>query len=114
MIQTPEYKSIKCGVPLGSILGPLLFILYVNDITDTTSLFKIILFADNTTLLYSHPDSSSKIDLINKELDEISNWFKANKLFVNASKTYYMILGISHITNKHIDVTKHCHDDDNK
>ena len=55
---------------------------------------------------------SSKIDLINKELNEISNWFKANKLSVNASKTNYMILGISHITNNYIDVSEHYHDDD--
>ena len=95
-----EYKNIKCGVPQGSILGPLLFILYVNDITNTTSLFEIILFADDTTLLYSHPEISSKIDPINKELNEISNWFKANKLSVNASETNYTILGTSHITNK--------------
>ena len=70
-----EYKNIKCGVPQGSILGPLLFILYVNDITSTTSLFEIILFADDSTLLYSHPDIATKINLINKELSEMCNWF---------------------------------------
>ena len=107
-----EYKNVTCGVPQGSILGPLLFILYVNDITNTTSLFEIILFADDTTLLYSHPDISSKITSINMELNEISNWFKANKLSVNASKTNYMILGTSHITNKYIDISEYCHDDD--
>ena len=107
-----EYKNIKCGVPQRSILGPLLFILYVNDITTTTSLLEIILFADDTTLLYLHPDISSKITLINKELSEISNWFKANKLFVNASKTNYMMLGSSHITNKYFDVNEHCDCDD--
>ena len=103
-----EYKNIKCGVPQGSILGPLLFILYVNDITTTTSLLDVILFADDTTLLYSHPDIPSKINLINNELRETSNWFKANKLSVNASKTNYMMLGTSHMTNKYTDVNKYC------
>ena len=82
-------------------MGPLLFILYVNDITSATSLFEIILFADDTTLLYSHPDIATKINLINKELSEICNWFKANKLSVNASKANYMMLGTSHTTNKY-------------
>ena len=66
------YKNIKCGVPQESILGPLLFILYVNDITTATSLFEITLFADDTTLLYSHPNIATKINLINKELSEIT------------------------------------------
>ena len=59
------------------------------------------MFADDTTLLYSHPDIATKINLINKELSEICNWFKANKLSVNASKTNYMMLGTSHTTNKY-------------
>ena len=74
------------------------YCLYVNDVITTTSLFDIILFADATTLMYSHPDISSKINLINKELSEISNRFEANKLSVNASKTNYKMLGTSHIT----------------
>ncbi len=96
-----DYKHIKYGVPQGSILGPLLFILYINDITSTTSLFEMILFADDTTLLYSHPNISSKINCINKELCEISNWFKANKLSVNANKTNNMILGTLYCNQKH-------------
>ena len=61
---------MKCGVPQGSIFGPLSFTLYVNDITSKTSLLEIILFADNNTILYSHP--ASNINLINKELCEFS------------------------------------------
>ena len=80
----------------------------MNDITTTTSLLDVILFADDTTLLYLHPDIPSKINLINNELRETSNWFKANKLSVNASKTNYMMLGTSHMTNKYIDVNKYC------
>ena len=55
-------------------------------------------------MLYSHPDISSKMDCINKELLEISNWFKANKLSVNASKTNYMVMGTQHTTNGYIDI----------
>ena len=95
-----DHKTIKCGVPQGSILGPLLFILYVNDIVNTTSLLELILFADDTTLLFSHSDIASKENTINNELQEICNWFKANKLSVNASKTNYMVLGTQNSTSK--------------
>ena len=96
---TSEPGNITCGVPQGSILGPLLFILYVNDITYTSNVLDFILFADDTTILYSHKDINSKIELINKELDEVTNWFKANKLSVNASKTNFMIMGTPHMTS---------------
>ena len=55
-----EYKNIKCGVPQGFILDPLLFILYVNAITTTTSLLDKVFNADDATVLYSHPAISSK------------------------------------------------------
>ena len=89
-----------CGVPQGSILGLLLFILYVNDITSTSNVLDFILFADDTTILYSHENIESQISVVNAELKEVSNWFKTNKLSVlNASKTNYMILGTSHMTS---------------
>ena len=88
-----NHKIINCGVPQGSILGPLLFILYINDNVSTTSLLELILFADDTTLLFSHPEIASQNDIINIELQEICNWFQANKLSVNATKTNYMVLG---------------------
>lgn len=59
-----ERKEVTCGVP-----GPLLFIIYVCDIANSsTFLFEIILFANDTTLLYSNPEIVSKIDVINKEI----------------------------------------------
>lgn len=94
-----QERDITCGVPQGSILGPLLFILYVNDITYTSNALQFILFADDTTILYSHPSIQDQIPLINQELKEISNWFKANKLSINTSKTNYMILGTSHMVS---------------
>ena len=101
-----NHKIINCGVPQGSILGPLLFILYINDIVNTTSLLELILFADDTTLLFSHQDIASQNDIINNELQEICNWFQANKLSVNASKTNYMVLGTHHSTRKFIDINQ--------
>ena len=56
-------------------------------------MLEFILFADDTTILYSHPNLENQINRINEELKEVSNWFKANKLSVNASKTNYVILG---------------------
>ena len=101
-----NHKIINCGVPQGSILGPLLFILYINDIVNTTSLLELILFADDTTLLFSHPDIASQNDIINIELQEICNWFQANKLSVNATKTNYMVLGTPQSTRKFIDINQ--------
>ena len=71
-MQDPDHKTIKCGVPQGSILGPLLFILYANDIELITNI-ELIVFAYDTALLFSHPDVVSKVDIINNELQEICN-----------------------------------------
>ena len=101
-----NHKIVNCGVPQVSMLGPLLFILYINDIVNTTSLLELILFADDTTLLFSHQDIASLNDIINNELQEIFNWFQANKLSVNASKTNYMVLGTHHGTRKFIDINQ--------
>ena len=71
----------------------------ISYIKCTSNVLDFILFADDTTILYSHKDLSSKIDVVNEELEEVSNWFKANKLSVNASKINFMILGTPKMTS---------------
>jgi hypothetical protein len=67
--------STQCGVPQGSILGSLLFLIYINDIYNSTDIGEFIIFADDTNLFYSRDNMSSLMSLINSELCKISEWF---------------------------------------
>ena len=71
---------IKCGVPQGSVLGPLLFLLYINDISESSHILKFFLFADDTTIFYSSKNAINNENILNKELEKISGWLSANKL----------------------------------
>ena len=93
-----SYEKVTCGVPQGSILGPLLFILYMNDICNTSKLLSFILFADDTTVFLSDTDINVLYETMNRELKEVCNWFKCNKLSLNASKTNLMLLGTAYKT----------------
>ena len=90
--------EISCGVPQGSILGPLLFILYLNDIAFSTNFFKFIIYADDTNLLASHKNLPYLINHTNYELAKISTWLKANKLSLNIGKTSFMFFKNRHNT----------------
>lgn len=83
--------EITCGVPQGSVLGPLLFILYTNDLPNSLEHSKCILFADDTTVYYSSTDIDDAIANINRDLESLTQWFRANKLSLNVNKTNYMI-----------------------
>ena len=83
--------DITCGVPQGSILGPLLFLIYINDIYCSSSVLKFILFADDTNLFYSSKSISDLQHVLNHEMAALSDWFKANKLSLNIDKTSYIL-----------------------
>ena len=78
-----SWKTVTCGIPQESILGPLLFLLYNNDIVNCSQIIHFIIFADDTTLFFSGEDIATLIDTINCELKKLLCWFKANKLSLN-------------------------------
>ena len=89
-----KLAPITCGVPHGSILGPLLFLIFINDIVNTSKITEIIIFADDTNLFFKDSNLDNLILKINKELNNISNWFKLNKLSLNIKKTNYIMFEI--------------------
>ena len=82
---------ITCDVPQGSVLGPLLFLLYINDLPNTSSLLKFHLFADDTSIYYPSRNLSDIESLINTELKSVADWMKANRLSISTSKTNFIL-----------------------
>ena len=84
-------QTIKCGVPQGSILGPLFFILYINDLPNASKMTETLIFADDTSIFYSNSDPKHLESALNEELKKVDVWMKSNKLSVNIEKTNYII-----------------------
>ena len=97
-------QDIVCGVPQGSLLGPLLFILYINDLHECSNDLNFILFADDTNAFMKGTDIDNTIDCLNDELAKVAKWFDANQLSLNVKKTNYMIF-----SNRTLNRTKSVH-----
>ena len=84
-------EKTSCGVPQGSVLGPLLFLIYINDIYTASNKLGFHLFADDTNLLYADRNLKSLESVVNVELLNVWDWLSANKLSINIKKTYFVI-----------------------
>ena len=82
---------VGCGVPQGSVLGPLLFLLYVNDIHRCSNKLRFYLFADDTNILYADKNLKDLETTVNNELQNLYNWPTANKLTLNIKKSNFVI-----------------------
>ena len=86
-----DIKTVNIGVPQGSTLGPLLFLIFINDMKNCSRLLKFIQFADDTTLLFSSSDIKILNEILEREANKVILWFNANKLIINLTKTNCMM-----------------------
>ena len=115
-----DWEKIRLGVPQGSILGPMIFLLYINDlpgsINNQFTLSKLTLFADDTKLIFTHPNPTEFEKHSNELFEKIIICFQTNLLLLNLNKTYYMqflsktnyALNVN-ISNKTIQINNVCH-----
>lgn len=95
---TSQTITVNQGVPQGSILGPLLFLVYINDLPTCLNNTTCILYADDTTILTGDPSLDALTARLNKNLENIATWCNRNALQINPTKTKYLLF---HTSNKH-------------
>ena len=85
-----DVLDVMCGVPLGSVLGPLLFLIFINDLQAVCKKLKFYLFADDTNI-YFESDSLDLLEkTINRELRKVDKWLTTNRLALNVDKSYFV------------------------
>ena len=88
-----EHEQIKCGVPQGSILGPLLFLIYINDLSSIIDFATTRIYADDTNLTFTACNIPELQEQMSVDIQCLKNWLIANKLTLNVIKTEFMLVG---------------------
>ena len=84
-------KTVNIGVPQGSILGPLLFLIYINDMKNSSIILHFLQYADDSTITFSSNNLKNCIDVMKTECNKVLEWLIANKLIINLNKTFIMV-----------------------
>ena len=95
-----ESVDILCWVPQGSILGPLLYLIYINDICNSCGTDNVLSFADDTTVHVSDTNLNQLYQYANIKINQLVEWFCANKLSLNAGNTKYIVIRPKHIRSE--------------
>ena len=89
--ESSQLRNINYGVPQGSVLGPLLFLIYINDLPNISKVLSFYLFADDTNIYYEAETPEKLESVLNKELKELYTWLIVNRLSLNINKTNFVV-----------------------
>ena len=100
-----SYLNVTCGVPQGSVLGPLLFLIYINDLPQSSAKLVFYLFADDTNIYFEAENLNLLQQTVNKELKKVKIWLDVNRLSLNIDKTNFIIFkSLQHFSSDIINI----------